>query len=240
MNLRFIGAFTWYYGINSISRGPSYVLSAMLYPLVFLFLITIFSAGKLIDFAVLGGFLSIIATNAIYGSADAAFQRIQLKIQDLFVATSLTPFDYTFGLTFSYLATALPGLLIYGIIGALLGIFSALPLLAFVGIMLLLLVAAMSIAVIITGLIKHVRNLWGVISIVSVVLTMVPPSFYPYVILPKWALYLLMISPVTPAAMLSQGLFGLEKMPLYALPVLLFETAAYFAIAMRMSGWREK
>ncbi len=240
MNLRFIGAFTWYYGINAIPRGMSYVISSIIYPLVFLFLVTIFSAGRLIDFAVIGGFLSIIATNAIYGSSDAAFQRIQLRIQDLFVATSLTPFDYSFGLTFSYLATALPGLLIYGLIAAYLGIFSVLPFLAFVGVMLLLLVAAMSVAVVITSFIKHVRNLWGIISIVSVVLTMVPPTFYPYVILPKWALYLLMISPVTPAAMLSQGLFGLEAMPWYALPVLVIETLVYFTIAMRMSGWREK
>ncbi len=130
--------------------------------------------------------------------------------------------------------------MIYGVIGAYLGIFSLLPFFAFIGVMLVLLIAVMGIAVIVTGLIKHVRNLWGVIAIVNVLLVMIPPSFYPYTILPKWALYALMISPVTPAAMLSQGLFGLAAMPWFALPVLFVETIVYFAIAMRISGWRER
>ena len=239
MNLRFIGAFTWYYGINSIPRGISYVVSSLLYPLVFLFLITIFSAGRLIDFAVVGGFLTIIASNAVYGSADAAFQRIQLRIQDLFVATRISSLDYNFGLAFSYLATALPGLVLYVFIGLYLSIFSALPFLAFIGVMLVLLIAVMAISIVITGLIRHVRNLWGVMAIVNVLLTTVPPSFYPYTILPKWALYILMVSPVTPAAMLSQWLFGLSPFAWYALPVLAIEAIVYFAIAMHMSGWRE-
>ncbi|MCL4411490.1 ABC transporter permease [Candidatus Marsarchaeota archaeon] len=240
MNLKFIGAFTWYYGINSIPRGISYVVSSLMYPLVFLFLITIFSAGRLIDFAVIGGFLTIVSSNAVYGSADAAFQRIQLRIQDLFVATRLSPFDYNFGLAFSYLATSLPGIALYVLIGLYLGIFSALPFLAFIGVMFVLLIAVMAISIVITGLIRHVRNLWGVMAIVSVVLTTIPPSFYPYTILPKWALYVLMVSPVTPAAMFSQWLFGLSPFAWYALPVLAIETLVYFAIAMRMSGWREK
>ena len=48
--------------------------------------------------------------------ADAAFLRIQLRIQDLFVASSITPTDYILGLTLSYIIFSMPGLVLYAII----------------------------------------------------------------------------------------------------------------------------
>ncbi len=240
LNLRFVSSFAWYYGIKSIPRGISYIISSFLYPIVFLFLIVIFSEGKFLAFGVIGGFIAIVATNSIYSSSDAAFQRIQLKLQDLLVATSITSIDYMFAMALSYLATSLPGIGIYAVIAVMLHLFTAYNALAFTGILLLLLIATLSIAFIIAGMTKHLRNIWGISAITNVLLTMVAPSFYPYTILPKAALYALMVSPVTPAAILSQGLFGIApKMP-YILPLFIIETAVYFAVALKFTHWREK
>jgi len=49
----------------------------------------------------------------------------------------------------------------------------------------------------------------------------------------------LMISPVTPAAMLAQGIFGISKFPVYAIPVLVIEVIVYFFLAIKLNRWRE-
>ena len=240
MNLRFIGTFTWYYGIRSIKRGPSYIISSILYPLVFLFLITIFSAGRYINYAVVGGFISIIAMNAIYSGSDMAFQRLQLKTQDLFVATGIGPADYMLAMGLSYLASSLPGLAVYAAIGLYLGIFGVASTLMFVVLLLAVLLGTMAISFTIFGFVKHVRNIWGIAGIVSILLTVLPPTFYPYNILPKALLYVFMISPITEVAMLSQGAFGLAPKAYYAIPVLVLEIIIYSAIGVKLMRWREK
>jgi ABC-2 type transport system permease protein len=240
LNLKFIGTFTWYYGFKSIPRGPSYIISSMMYPLVFLFLITIFSAGKFLDFAVIGGFISIVGMNAIYSSSDMAFHRIQLKTQDLFVATSISSTDYALAMSFSYLATSTPGIAVYAIIGVLLSLFTLANAAILAVLLLLVLFSVSAIAVLVSGMIKHIRNVWGISGILSVLLTVLPPIFYPYSILPKPVLYLFMLSPVTPASMLAQAAFKLQPFHYYAIVVLLVEIAVYAYIAKRLNHWREK
>ncbi len=240
LNLKFIGTFTWYYGIRSIKRGPSYIISSILYPLVFLFLITIFSAGKYIDYAVIGGFISIVSMNAIYSGSDMAFQRLQLRTQDLFVATGIGPADYMLAMGLSYLASSLPGLAVYAAIGILLGIFGIVSTLAFIVLLLAVLLGTMAISFTIFGFIKHVRNIWGIAGIVSILLTVLPPTFYPYTILPKALLYVFMISPITSVAMLAQGAFGLAPIAYYAIPVLIIEIIIFSLIGIKLMRWREK
>ena len=239
MNLRFIGEFAWSYGIKSIPRGPSYVVASMMYPLVFLFLIVIFSSGKFIAFGVVGGFIAIVAENSLFSSSDAAFQRIELKFQDLLVTTRISHLDYILAMGLSFLAPSLPGIAVYAVIGAIIHIFTLASAALFAAILVLVLLSTLSIAFMIASFAKHTRNIWGISSIMVVLLTMVPPTFYPYTILPKVVLYLFMLSPVTLAAIASQDAFGLTPPLSYAIPLLVAETIIYFAIAMKLTKWRE-
>ncbi len=239
MNIKFIGVFTWYYGFKTIPRGPSYIISSILYPLVFLFLITVFSSGRFLDYAVIGGFISIIGMNAIYSSSDIAFQRLQLRTQDLFVATSISSTDYMLAMTFSYLATSIPGLAVYTLIGSLLSLFNFMNASVLLVLLLLVLFGVSSIAFLVSGLVRHVRNVWGISGILSVLLNVLPPIFYPYSILPRPVLYIFMISPVTPAAMLAQAAFKLQPFEPYVIIVLLTEIAIYMYLASKMNHWRE-
>ncbi len=239
MNLRFIGEFAWSYGIKSIPRGPSYVVASMMYPLVFLFLIVIFSSGKFLAFGVVGGFIAIVAENSLFSSSDAAFQRIELKFQDLLVTTRISHLDYILAMGLSFLAPSLPGIAVYAVIGAIIHIFTLASAALFAAILVLVLLSTLSIAFMIASFAKHTRNIWGISSIMVVLLTMVPPTFYPYTILPKAVLYLFMLSPVTLAAIASQGAFDLTPPLSYAIPLLVAETIIYFAIAMKLTKWRE-
>ena len=240
LNLRYILSLGWYYGFSSIARGPSYVVASLSLPLTMLFLIYMLSRGALLPYAVIGGFISMISTNAISSAGDAAFFRLELKIQDLFVATPISSTDYMMGIMLSYLVFSLPGLLVYALLGYIYKIFDLISSIAMLFSILCLIVATTSLSFIIAGFLSHIRNVWGITSIISIVLTIIPPIFYPYSYLPKYAIYLLSISPATPASVLMQGVIGLQPLQLPMVGILLFETIFYFLLAKRFMRWRDE
>ncbi|MCL4451465.1 MAG: ABC transporter permease [Candidatus Thermoplasmatota archaeon] len=239
MNLRFSLAFAWYYGFRTIKRGPSYVIASLSSPLTLLFLIYIISHGELIRYAVVGGFLGLVASVSFASVADAAFLRIQLRIQDLFVATSISPTDYILGLTLSYLIFSMPGIILYAIIGSLIHIFTLESITALILLLLVLTISTAGLSMTIGGAVNHIRNVWGISAIMSVVLTVLPPTFYPYSDLPKYIIYILAISPTTPAAVLAQGFFGFEPIMYVMIPIMVVETIVFFALARFFTRWRE-
>lgn len=243
MNLRFTFLWAWYYGFRTIKRGASYVIASLSSPLTLLFLIYIISGGKLVQFAIIGGFIGLVASVALSSSGDAAFMRLQLRVQDLYVASNVNPSDYMVGLTLSYLIFSFPGIILYIAFGLLDHLFTIYNVLVLSGVLVVLVIATSSISFIISGIIKHVRNVWGIAGILSVVMTVLPPTFYPYTYISNIshvALYLLFISPAASAAVVAQGAFGIAPFFWPAVYVLVGETAAYFVMARVLTRWREK
>ncbi len=239
LNLKYISYFAWYYGFYIIKRGPSYLIASLSLPLTLLFMVTILSHGALVSYALIGGFVSIIASNCINGAADAAFFRLQIKIQDLYVPTKITPDDYMLGLTLSYLVFSLPGIVLYAILGIYFKIFTLASIIPIVLVLIAVTISVSNIAFIIAGILKHIRNVWGITAVLSIVMTVLPPTFYPYTFLPKWVLYVLSISPVTPSAVILQGVLGLEPMIWNMVFILLAETVALLFLGRRFIRWRE-
>ncbi|MGC8600591.1 MAG: ABC transporter permease [Nitrososphaeria archaeon] len=239
LNLRFIFAMGLYYGLYTITRGFSYVIASMSLPLTMLFLISIISKGYLLKYAVIGGFISLISTNALSSAGDASFLRLELKFQDLLVTTRITRIDYMLGLMLSYLFFSLPGIVIYAVIGVILNLFTAFRAFVLFLIMLSLLISETSLAFMIAGMMKHIRNVWGIVSILSIILSVIPPIFYPYTYLPKYVLYILSISPATPGSVIAQGVFGMQPLNYVMLIILMAETAFYFVLGMNFIKWRE-
>ncbi|MEM0128141.1 MAG: ABC transporter permease [Thermoplasmatales archaeon] len=239
MNPKFILYFAWYYGFYVILRGPSYLLASLSLPLTLLFMVYIFSHGALIAFAIAGGPIAIVASNSINGAADAAFFRLQIRIQDLFVATSISSQDYMLALSLSYLVFSLPGIILYAILGAYFKVFTLYSALPIIGVLVLLTLTVSNLSFIIAGLLKHIRNVWGITSILSIIMTVLPPTFYPFPFLPRDALYFLSISPVTPAAVLFQGFVRLEPLQVSMIFILLGETVVLTILGRKFIRWRE-
>lgn len=240
MNLRFVGLLAWYYGFRTIKRGPSYIVASLSAPLTLLFIVYIITSGSLVPFAIIGGFISLVASVALSSSGDAAFFRLQLRIQDLFVASSITPVDYILGLTVSYLVFSMPGIALYVSLGVLYHLFTLISALALALILVTLVLSTSAISFIIASSIGHIRNVWGIAGILSIVMTVLPPTFYPYTYLPNYAIYALSISPATPAAVLAQGVFGLAPFHPNMIYVMVGETVLYYGLARYLTRWREK
>ncbi|MEM0158124.1 MAG: ABC transporter permease [Thermoplasmataceae archaeon] len=239
MNLRFIAYLAWTYGFRAILRGPSYIIASLSSPLTLLFIVYILSRGTLLKFALVGGFIGLVASVALSSSGDAAFMRLQLRMQDLLVPSKVKPSDYMVGLTLSYFIFSFPGLVLYALLGFYFKLFTPASAFLLLVVMLILVISTSSVSFIVSGTIKHVRNVWGIAGIMSVVMTVLPPTFYPYTYLPKWALVVLSATPVTPAAIVSQGIFGLQPMLLNEVYVLIAETVLFFALARYFTKWRE-
>ncbi|WP_256201965.1 hypothetical protein [Sulfuracidifex metallicus] len=82
-------------------------------PLALLFLIYIVSRGALLDYAIIGGLLSVVAENGLISLTDFAFLRMELHLQDLLVTTEIGPQEYILGLVLSNLVFSLPGIILY-------------------------------------------------------------------------------------------------------------------------------
>lgn len=242
MNLKFTFAFAWYYGFRTILRGPSYVIASLSSPLTLLFLVFIIGGQTAVPYAVVGGFLGLVASVSFASVADAAFLRIQLRIQDLFIATSITPTDYILGLTLSYVIFSMPGIVLYAFFGLYFDLFSPSSVVALILILVVLTISTASLSMAIGGAVKHLRNVWGIAAIMQVFLTVLPPTFYPYVNLTRISplyLYALAASPTTPAAVLAQGFFGLEPIMYSMIYVFIGEAIVFFILARYFTRWRE-
>lgn len=239
MNLKFIFYFAYTYGLKFITRGPSYLIASLTLPLSLLFLIFIISKGALLPYAIIGGVLSIVTSNAINGAADAAFFRLQIRFQDLFVASPLSKQDYMIALTASYFVFSLPGIFLYLGLGFYFSLLNAMKLLVLIAVILLITISFTNLAFIIAGTLKHIRNVWGITAILSIIATVITPTFYPYFIIPKTLLYFLMISPIATASVFLQGFFGLAPMQYLALWILLAETLVLGILGNFFIKWRE-
>jgi ABC-2 type transport system permease protein len=242
LKIKFILAFARFYGVAPLVRGIVYVFSYLTVPLAELFLIYMITKGEFVKFAVDGGLITVIASNGLAFIADFAFLRLELKIQDLLVATEISAGDYILALTFSNLIYSSPGILTYvalAIIYHLLNPFNFLP--VFITLLILLLNTS-AIGFFIGSLISHVRYSWGIGAIAGTLLTILPPVYYPYYLLPHMIFELIYPLPTTLASILIQNFTGLVKTSLMvqSFTVLVVETVVFYYLSIRFSRWVSK
>ncbi|AGO60206.1 ABC transporter permease [Ferroplasma acidiphilum] len=239
MNLRFILSMAWYYGIKTIFRGPSYLIASLATPLTLLFLVFVLSHGALVKFAIVGGLIAFVGSVGLSGAGDSAFFRLQLRIQDLYVPSKVSPFDYMAAFTLSYLVFSVPGIILYIYLGLSYHLFNLYDSSMMLLVMVLLIISTTSISFIISGSIKHLRNIWGITGILTIITSILPPTFYPYSYVPKSFLYIIALSPTTPAAVIAQGAFGLSVPMDSMFYIMIIETVIYTILARILVRWRE-
>lgn len=210
----------------------------MAIPLAELFLIYMISHGTFLGFGIVGGLITVIASNGLSSTADFAYLRLEIKLQDLLVASEVSPNDYILGLMLSNLVYSLPGVIVYVILSLLFKVFNPLVLV----VMILLLFNTSAIGFFISTLIPHMRYSWGIGGLLSTFLSIIPPIFYPYYLLPKIAFYILYLLPTTLSAIIAQESVGLvsinNDLLVFSWILLILETVAFYYVSLRFSRWR--
>ncbi|MEM3515270.1 MAG: ABC transporter permease [Saccharolobus sp.] len=244
LKTKFLLAFTIFYGYSSIRRGFIYVLTYLSIPIAELFLIYIITHGELVKFAIVGGLISVMANNGFSSIGDFVFLRLESRLQDLLVATQIGPADYILGLMLSNLLYSFPGIILYIILALVYKVLNLINFIPLLLTMVLLLFTTSSIGFFLASLVPHTRYGWGLAGLLSSILTIIPPVFYPYTILPKTIYLSILPIPTTAAAIFSQGITNLvyvsQKMLIVSFLVLLIEAIVFFYLSVRFSRWRER
>ncbi|MGC9072282.1 MAG: ABC transporter permease [Acidilobus sp.] len=237
---RFVLTFAWFYGWSSVKRGPGWVLSYLAWPLAILFMMYMVSRGSLVDYALLGGVISTVTSNALSSLGDTAFLKLEIKLQDLLVSAGVSPLEYIVGIGIGNLVYSFPGLALFVILLAAYRVVSTPLQWGVMAVALLMLViGASGLAYMGGSRLTHVRNSWGLAAFLSIFLTMIPPTYYPYTFLPRPALLVLLVSPATPAAVLLQKLVFDGSLDLPMLGLLIFENLIYAALGMSLGRWED-
>ncbi|PUA32936.1 MAG: hypothetical protein B9J98_03355 [Candidatus Terraquivivens tikiterensis] len=241
-SIRAILALVMVNGIKPVIRSPLWLVVMLMYPLVLIFFIYIF-AEYAISEALIGGLVSLVVMSGVAIQADIVWYKVELKFQDMAVASPTPPTVYMIGMAVSELAYSSPAIALFlalmGIKG-MLGL-SSIPML--IVSMLLCWLSSLSIGFYLSTRISDIRHIWALEGLISIVLSMLPPIYYPMGLLPEWAQILSMLVPTTHAALLAKEAVGIVSLTGYqrltSLAILLLWTAALLVVAGKKSVWRE-
>jgi ABC-2 type transport system permease protein len=238
--LKTILVISWFNGIVNLKRSPLSVLNFVLTPFAILFFIFIFGGPRATTYGLVGGVISSIVSSSIIIETDAAFIRLMLKVQDMFVASPCTPLTYVAGLALSELVNGAPGIVIFLI---LLAHFNPVSPLGgvIIGVSVVLTWASIaSLGFFISTFARDPRDLWVYSPILTVLLSFLPPVYYPISIIPTWIRPIAYLAPTTYPAQLIRMSAGITKGdPLVYLAGIIAYTFILIVVAGKRMRWRE-
>lgn len=239
----------YFNGIIPLWRSPLLIAAVFLTPFSFLFFLFVIAPHALFPYGVVGGvlFTALFTGNGMLN--DCAYLRLERQLQQVFVASPVTPLAYILGMALSELAFSLPAMALF--VGILLFVqpIGALAGAALVGLLLLTWLMATSLGFFISTLFSQLREIWPIGTLVFSILSILPPIFYPATEIPEGWRWVAFLAPSTFAAQLGDRLANLgggitTGIPFLDSPVfdlvglvafaLLFGSAALF-----FARWRE-
>ncbi|HKZ89898.1 MAG TPA: ABC transporter permease [Thermoplasmata archaeon] len=233
-------------GWRWISRNPASAIVPVMLPFLFLYFLRIISPPEYFPLAVAGAMLYTTQNIGSWCLTDAAVNRIELRLQEIFVASPLGKIRYLIGVAVSNFIAAAPALVVQGVLLALVW---PVPLWAWgvlAGCIFVIWILFSAIGIAISTRIKSQREIWPIGNLIFSVLGIVSPIYYPLSILPPAWQTVARFLPSTYAAELVHGSLGLPQVPAsaetLALDAVLLVVSALIgiAIALVVYRWRER
>jgi ABC-2 type transport system permease protein len=229
-------------GVLWLRRNPMSLVFTAISPFSLLFVLFVISGGQYVQPAVAGSLVMALVGYGLALGQDISFYKTEYKVQDLFVASPVSPLTYMMGLALSELLFGLPALIALASLVMLFGgSVSSIPLL--VATILLIWGSMSAMGFFLSSHMLHMRNATQVISFVNVILTILPPVFYPIVAVPAELLPLAYAIPTTQASLIIQYIMNGEAPEGWSLGFGFAVQAAYLigfvVLAKTKAIWRE-
>ncbi len=212
-------------------------------PFSLLFIITVTTGGQSFALGVIGSLLLVLSTVGTGLAGDATWYRLETKLQDFFVASPVNQLGYLLGIAFAGLFFASPALVVL------------LPLLVYIGLPLITLPLVLlslvgvwlfssAIGYLVSTFTSNLRNGWQSGLLLSVLVGILPPVFYPAEILPQDILLVTYAIPTTNAALLIRDAMGRTPTlpywsPLIGWILIVISLAIALAVTSRVARWRQ-
>lgn len=212
-------------------------------PFSLLFIITVTTGGRSFAVGVVGSLLLVLSTVGTGLAGDATWYRLETKLQDFFVASPVNQLGYLLGIAFAGLFFASPALVVL------------LPLLVYIGLPLITLPIVLlslagvwlfssAIGYLVSTFTSNLRNGWQSGLLLSVIVGILPPVFYPAEILPSNILLVTYAIPTTNAALLIRNAMGNAPAlpfwsPLTGWLLIVSSLSIALAVTSRVARWRQ-
>jgi ABC-2 type transport system permease protein len=241
--LRTIAAIAYYIGVLPMIRIPAILPFVFATPFTILFIL--FVAGERTAFAAgLAGAITMTVTQqGLFLGSDLTSLKIEHKFQSMVVASPVSPLTYMFSVALSELAFAAPAVaVLLAIISYSMEHVGPLGLLQIFFIILLIWVTTSSIGFFLSTYVLNTRSAFLTVAFISIILSVLPPVFYPISMLPSRLRPLAELVPTTHASILIRSVIGLPAdqfqllVSWVALPVF---TLAFLSLALLKARWRE-
>jgi len=235
--IAYLTGFLW------LRRNPMSMVFTAISPFSLLFVLFVISNGHYIQFAIAGSLVMALVGYGLALGQDISFYKTEYKIQDVFVASPVSPLTYMTGLAFSELLFGLPALIVLTALAAYFGTsFVNLPLL--LSNIVLIWGAMSAMGFFLSSHMLHMRNATQVISFVNVILAVIPPVYYSIERLPLVLHYFAYLLPTTHASIILQYTMGLPTPKEWSLGLGITVQLVYLVglvlLAKTKAIWRER
>ena len=235
--IAYLTGFLW------LRRNPMSMVFTAISPFSLLFVLFVISNGHYIQFAIAGSLVMALVGYGLALGQDISFYKTEYKIQDVFVASPVSPLTYMTGLALSELLFGLPALIVLTALAASFG--SSLINLPLLLSNIVLIWGAMSaMGFFLSSHMLHMRNATQVISFVNVILAVIPPVYYSIERLPLALHYLAYLLPTTHASIILQYTMGLPTPKEWSVGLGITVQLAYLVglvlLAKTKAIWRER
>ncbi len=204
-----IAAIIWFDGLIPIRRSPFNAINFVVSPLTILFFIYIFGGAGSIRYAITGGLIAVIVGSCIILETEAAFIRLVARLQDMFVSSPVSPLVYVLSLSVSQLFNGLLGIILFSV---LIAIGDKITLVGGIEIALAAVLTWASVSALgflISTFARDMRDLWVYSPLLTVLLSFLPPVFYPITFIPESFRFVAYAAPTTYPAQIIQMATGI-------------------------------
>jgi len=176
-------------------------------PFSILFIVTVTTSGQAFVQGVIGSLLLVLVSVGTGLAGDATWYRLELKLHDYFIASPVHQIAYLLGIALAGLFYSGPALVVL------------IPLLVYLGLPLIAVPLAMlavgavwlfsgAVGYLVSTYVSNLRNGWQSGLLLSVLVGILPPAFYPAEILPSNLLPVAYLVPTTHAVLILRVLMG--------------------------------
>ena len=235
--IAYLTGFLW------LRRNPMSMVFTAISPFSLLFILFVVSNGHYVQFAIAGSLVMALVGYGLALGQDISFYKTEYKIQDVFVASPVSPLTYMTGLALSELLFGLPALVVLTVLALYFGT-SIINLPLLLSNIILIWGAMSAMGFFLSSHMLHMRNATQVISFVNVILTVIPPVYYSIERLPLALQYLSYLVPTTHASIILQYTMGLSTPKQWSIPLGIGVQIAYLigliVLAKTKALWRER
>jgi ABC-2 type transport system permease protein len=242
-DLRTIGALSYYIGVLPMLRIPTLLPFVFSTPFTILFILFVTGRGQAIMYGIAGAITMTVSQQGLFLGADLTNLRIEHKFQSVVVASPVSSLTYMFSVATSELAFAVPAIVILlAIIPQFTTGVTSLTVLQILAVIFLTWITTSSIGFFLSTYVLNTRTAFLTVAFISIILSVLPPVFYPLQIIPDQLKWLAEIVPTTHSSVLIQSAVGLSTPPSQismswlALPVF---TIIFLALALFKAKWTE-